>query len=187
MSKWFQCFLAILFFIGSHIATAKNTSTSSVKRLAKTATNDVYHPMLINNIFNYYANNGDGSFNRFSSTSEGFEFPKGDDLATCIFEDGIVWGCKQSGTLKVGGSTYWHGLQAGPILTKGTTSTSPIADDPTNFVNRLYRVRPDLAPIPGVTDPDDPLAANELAIVKTTELPLINKYESGTTAEAILA
>ena len=43
--------------------------------LTKTASNDLYRPMLINNVFNYYSNNGDGSFNKFSSSNEGFEFP----------------------------------------------------------------------------------------------------------------
>jgi hypothetical protein len=95
-------------------ASAKNKENTPVKGLRKTTTNDVYHPMLINNIFNYYSNNGDGSFNNFSSTSEGFEFPKGDDKATVIFEDGVVWGCKQGGNLKVGGSTYWHGWHLRP-------------------------------------------------------------------------
>jgi hypothetical protein len=167
--------------------SAKNNQNTSVKSLKKTTTNDVYHPMLINNIFNYYSNNGDGSFNNFSSTSEGFEFPKGDDKATCIFEDGIVWGCQQAGNLKVGGSTYWHGLQAGPIITSGTATTSPVADDPLSSANRLFRVRPDLKPIAGVTDPTDPAAAGELAIVQNSEVALIGRYESGIKAATILA
>lgn len=187
MSKYFHFLLAICIFAGVPIASAKNTSSSSTKSLTKKATNDVYHPMLINNIFNYYSNNGDGSFNPFSASAEGFEFPKGDYYATCLFEDGIVWGCKQNGTIKVGGSTYWHGLQAGPIVTNGTSTTSPIADDPTSSTNKLYRVRRDLPPISGVTNPDDSAAASELAIVKNTELSLISRYESGTTAEAILS
>jgi hypothetical protein len=166
--------------------SAKNKENTPVKGLRKTTTNDVYHPMLINNIFNYYSNNGDGSFNNFSSTSEGFEFPKGDDKATVIFEDGVVWGCKQGGQLKVGGSTYWHGLQAGPIITPGTATTAPVADDPSKPANRLFRVRPDLKPIPGITDPTDPAAAGELAIVQNSEVALIGRYESGIKAVTIL-
>ncbi len=189
VSRILKVSFLILFMTGLVIMpiSAKNKDNTPVKGLRKTATNDVYHPMLINNIFNYYSNNGDGSFNNFSSTSEGFEFPKGDNLATCIFEDGIVWGCHQGGQLKVGGSTYWHGLQAGPIITPGTATTDPVADDPSNPANRLFRVRPDLKPISGVTDPDDPAAAGELAIVQNSEVPLIGRYESGIKAEAILA
>jgi hypothetical protein len=153
--------------------------------LTKTASNDLYRPMLINNVFNYYSNNGDGSFNKFSSSNEGFEVPKGKDLATVVYEDGVLWGCKQSGTLKVGGSVYRHGLQAGPVITHGTATTLPVADDPANPANRLYRVRRDIRPLPGVTDPDNPLAAGELAIVIGSELPLISRYES-TTAEQLL-
>ena len=52
--------------------------TKKTNGLAKTTTNDVYHPMLINNIFNYYSNNGDGSFNKFSASAEvrDLNFPK---------------------------------------------------------------------------------------------------------------
>ena len=168
------------------LAKNKDNVASPTKGLRKITTDDVYHPMLINNIFNYYSNNGDGSFNNFTTSGEGFEFPKGLNLATVIFEDGVVFGCKQNGQIKIGGSTYWHGLQAGPILTEGTATTSPVADDPTNPANRLYRVRRDLSPIAGVTDPDDPAAAGELAIVQNSEVALISRYESGTTAEIIL-
>ena len=45
--------------------------------VAKVATNDRYVPFLINNVFNYYGNNGDGSFNTFRTDNEGFEFPGG--------------------------------------------------------------------------------------------------------------
>jgi hypothetical protein len=168
------------------LAKKKVTDPASIG-LRKTATNDIYHPMTVNNIFNYYSNNGDGSFNNFSSTAEGFEFPKGLDKATVIFEDGVVWGCKQNGTLKVGGSTYWHGLQAGPIITNGTATTDPVADDPGSSSNRLFRVRPELKPIPGVTDPEDPAAAGELAAVQNSEVALIGRYEVGIKAKDILA
>ena len=153
--------------------------------LTKTASNDVYRPMLINNVFNYYSNNGDGSFNKFSSSNEGFEFPKGKDLATVVYEDGVVWGCKQGGILKVGGSAYRHGLQAGPVIAYGTATTLPLADDPANPANRLYRVRSDMRPIQGVTDPDNLQAAGELAIIIGSEVPLMSRYES-TTAEQLL-
>ena len=169
------------------IIAGSRAQTKKMNGLAKTTTNDVYHPMLINNIFNYYSNNGDGSFNYFSATAEGFEFPKRDDYATCFFEDGIIWGCKQNGMLKVGGSAYWHGLQAGPIITRGSLTTNPSADDPTKSSNRLYRVRRDMKPVPGTTNPDDPAAAMELTVVQRDEVPLIGRYEKGVTAEDILA
>ena len=46
------------------VVAGKPTNTNHATGLAKTATNAVYSPMDINNIFNYYSNNGDGSFNR---------------------------------------------------------------------------------------------------------------------------
>jgi hypothetical protein len=179
-------FVSLVFCLAFVAFAGTSAQPKRMNALAKVATNDVYHPMLINNIFNYYSNNGDGSFNKFSASAEGYEFPKGDNLATCIFEDGIVWGCKQNGTLKVGGSTYWHGLQAGPIVTSGTSTTNPIPDDPTKNSNRLYRVRRDMKPVPGITDPDDPAAASELTAVLRSEVPLIGRYEKGVTAEDIL-
>jgi hypothetical protein len=161
--KIIQYVLPFLLFCTISPAIAGNgMQTGNMKGLTKTATIDVYHPMLINNIFNYYSNNGEGSFNYFSATAEGFEFPKGDNYATCFFDDGIIWGCKQNDSLKVGGSAYWHGLQAGPIITSGTSTTYPVADDPAKISNRLYRVRRDMKPIPGITSPDNPAAASEL-------------------------
>ena len=165
-------------------ANAKNGKGSS--RIAKTYTNDSYHPMTINNVFNYYSNCGDGSFNNFSSSAEGFEFPKGLNLATVIFEDGLVWGCYKSDSLKVGGSTYWHGLQAGRVLSTGTASSLPVADDPGKSEYHLYRVRPDMKPIAGVTDPNSLNAASELSTLQRDEVPLINRYEQGTTAAQLL-
>ena len=60
-------------------------------RTAKVQTDDQDTPILINNVMNYYSNNGDGSFNSFSADNEGFEFPKASGKTT-VFEDGLVWG-----------------------------------------------------------------------------------------------
>ena len=100
--------IALVVTMGQAGHPKNQKGTSGVQ---KVTTNDVYHPMLINNIFNYYSNNGDGSFNKFSADNEGFEFPKGSG-GEVIFEDGVVWGGFQNDTLKVGGSTYNHGLQS---------------------------------------------------------------------------
>ena len=55
--------------------------TGSSQGLAKTAANDDYRPILINKVFNYYSNNGDGSYNKYSSNNEGFE--KGTERPSC--------------------------------------------------------------------------------------------------------
>jgi hypothetical protein len=101
-----------------------------------------YAPLSINNLFNYYGNNGDGSYNFFSPSHEGFEFYKG--TGKCMFnEDGVVWGGYHKGrsTPKVGGSAVLHALQPGPIIAYGTATHDPIAADPSSPSSRIYRVR----------------------------------------------
>jgi hypothetical protein len=157
----------------SAFAIAGDHGGRSVNSTGNTTGNDLYRPFLINSVFNYFGNNGDGSFNKFSTTNEGFEFTKGTGK-TCIFEDGIVWGGYHKGraTPKVGGSTYIHGLSAGPILQYGTASTNPVKDDPTNPSNRIYRVRPDINPGTAFADVQSKIVSGEL--------PYISRYESYT-------
>ena len=161
----FMCIAITMAFAGKP-AGVKNTTT-----LAKTATVNVYSPMDINNIFNYYSNNGDGSFNQFTTNDEGFEFPIGSTQATCIFEDGLVWTAFKSDTLYCGGSTYIHGLQGGRILTAGTANTLPVPDDPSNPASRIYRVRPDIRP----TANADTIAL-ETSLLQNSEVGYINQY-----------
>jgi hypothetical protein len=151
--------------------------------VAKTSGDDLYRPFLINNVFNYYGNNGDGSFNKFSTNNEGFEFYKGTGK-TAIFEDGVVWGGYHKGyttkdshgniipQAKVGGSVYRHGLSAGPIVQYGTATADPVGDDPSNPANRIYRVRPDINP---KTD-----FASVEAKLQSEEVAYIGRYESYT-------
>ena len=105
--------------------------TDGDKNLRKVATNDHYRPFLINNVFNYYGNNGGGSYNKFSNRLEGFEFPRGSELHI-TYEDGIIWGGFHGGRSipKAGGSDYRHALQAGKVLIGGTATTAPVADNP---------------------------------------------------------
>ena len=164
-----------------HVSFAgRPAGVKSSTPLAKTATNGTYVPMDINNIFNYYANNGDGSFNPYSVTNEGFEFPIGSTAGTCVFEDGLVWTAFKQDTLYCGGSTYNHGLQAGRILTAGTSSSQPVPDDPSNSANRIYRVCPDVRP----TNNADTIAV-ETSLLQNRELAYINRFQS-TTASALL-
>jgi hypothetical protein len=124
----------------------EDVRNSKTKGLEKTMGNDLYRSFDINNIFNWYSNTGDGSYNYITQQS-GFEFPKGSGKF-CSFEDGLVWGGFHKGRVdpKVGGSTYWRGLQAGAILTPGTATTDPIPDDPNLAKYRIYVVRPDVNP-----------------------------------------
>ena len=141
--------------------------------LQKMTTNNVFTAMTINNIFSYYTNNGDGSLNPFSGDG-GFELINANRGIT-IFEEGLVWGGKhlKDGAIKVGGSTYTHGLQAGRIITPGTTSSLPIADDPSSLTNIIYRIRRDVGP----STPFDGVMEKKLS---NQDVNLFSKYENRT-------
>ena len=148
------------------------------------SSNDRCQPILINNIFNYYGNNGDGSYNRYSWNNEGFEFPKGAERHL-FFEDGFLWGAFHKGRVipKVGGSMYRHGLQAGRILTDGTPATDPIPDDPTSLRYRVYRTRPAISPSTVFApDIEGRLNAEEVAFISrygsVTAQQLFDVYQS---------
>lgn len=177
------CLGVLLFGLATMLHAKEPQGGDSNKgHLSKVATNNVYRLMLINNITNYYSNNGDGSFNPFSVDNEGYEFPKGSNQFV-IFEDGLVWGGFQkrwdetAATLKIGGSTYNHGIQAGPIITPGTATTAPVAASAGDASYRAYRVRPDITP----TTPQ----ADALLLIQKTELPYITRWEQYT-AQQIL-
>jgi hypothetical protein len=146
--------------------------------VATTSSIDDYKAFTINNIFNYYSNNGDGSYNKFTSNGA-LEFPKG-TAKTAIFEDGIVWGGFHKGIAlpKVGGSVYRHALQAGPIITPGGPNEADraVAADPLSATYRVYRIRPDVTPT-------TPFA--EVQSVLTDEANLVGRYEAGTTAQKL--
>lgn len=138
--------------------------------LQKVYANDLFAAMTINNIFSYYNNNGDGSLNPFTGDG-GFELVSA-NRGISIFEEGFLWGGKhmKDTTLKVGGSTYNHGLQAGKILTAGTTSSAPVAENVDLPKNRIYRVRPDIGPNVTFASVKEKLTNEEIA--------LLSKYES---------
>jgi hypothetical protein len=175
---------------------AAEGSKEKPRGLDKVATNDMYKTMLINNIFNYYSNNGDMSFNPFSAGNEGFEFPKGSG-GQIMFEEGLVWtgynalfnsatGKLSPVTLKASGSTYYHSLQAGPILQAGTATSAPVAAPPGDAKYRIYRVREDITPADwagGGTAQGHKVAiakSDALTILAQEEVPLISRFESYT-------
>jgi hypothetical protein len=105
--------------------------------LFKPLTNDDYNYIAINEILMYISNNGDGSHDPVTD-GNGFYWPGG-KLATkaAIFEDGLVWGGKINGEIRVNGNTHRQGLQAGKILTGG------VADNPDDPKYRIYKIRKD--------------------------------------------
>jgi len=69
-----------------------------------------------NQIFMWIGNNGMGSHDPRTDGS-GFYWPGGDSATiTAIFIDGLVWGGKVNGEIRVNGDTYRFGLQPGKIL-----------------------------------------------------------------------
>lgn len=66
------CVVMTRSYAGENVSGSK----SKTQGLEKTTTNDIYRNFLINNLFNYYSNCGDGSVNPNTGQS-GFEFPKG--------------------------------------------------------------------------------------------------------------
>lgn len=152
------------------------SSGSSVKMNGagplKVNANDRYRPFLINQVFNYFGNNGEGSYNPYSSDNEGFEYPKGSPHHTIMCCDGVLWGGYHKGrsTPKVGGSYYRPGLQAGKILTPGTATADPVADDPSLAEYRIYRVRPDINP--------HKTFAEVQQQIDNTETPFIGRFET---------
>jgi hypothetical protein len=102
----------------------------------------------------WISNNGDGSHDPTKEGS-GLYWPDGDeityenlpgDLKSVVFEDGLIWGGVHQDSIKVGGSTYRHGLQAGKILPSGK------ADDPSKDKYRVYKVREDWDEVNPVRD-----------------------------------
>jgi hypothetical protein len=131
-------------FILTGIALAGELSDRSKASIQQTNANDLFAPMNINNIFSFYKNNGDGALNPYTGDG-GFEIISANRGVT-VFEEGLVFGGFHKGVLKVGGSTYNPGWQAGRIAIPGTATMAPVASDPSDPNNRLYRVRPDVNP-----------------------------------------
>jgi hypothetical protein len=111
--------------------------------LRKVTINDDYNYIAINQIFMYVSNNGNSAYDPFNAGS-GLFWPGGitNTNKAAIFEDGLVWGGKIGREIRVGGSTYRQGLQAGKILPDGT------ADDPSRPRYKIFKIRKDFRTLP---------------------------------------
>ncbi|MBK7379524.1 MAG: T9SS type A sorting domain-containing protein [Ignavibacteriales bacterium] len=105
----------------------------------------VYQPtdyISTNEIFMWIGNNGMGSHDPRTDGS-GFYWPGGDSATiSAIFEDGLVWGGKVNGEIRVNGNTYRQGLQPGKILEDGT------ADNPLSTQSKIFKIRKDWQSLP---------------------------------------
>lgn len=168
--------IALLLCVSLSLLAAE-AEKDKAQGVQKTTTNDNYTWFTINNLFNWYGNNGNSSYN-IATANSGLEYPKGTDQFP-IFEDGVVWGGFHKGrsTPKVGGSTYRYSLQAGPVTGVGGPGENdrPPFADPADPKWKVYRVRPDVSPTTAFAD---------VQAKMEEEATLISRY-SATTAQAV--
>ena len=101
-----------------------------------------YDYIAANEIFMWMGNNGMNSHDPRNDAS-GFYWPGGDDATIpAIFADGLVWGGKVNGEIRVNGATYRYGLTSGYILPSGLPS------DPTDVKARIFKLKKDWQLLP---------------------------------------
>ena len=101
-----------------------------------------YDYISTNEVLMWIGNNGMGSHDP-RTDADGFYWPGGDSATIpAIFEDGLVWGGKVNGEIRVNGNTYRAGLQPGKILEDGT------ADNPLSTASKIFKIRKDWQSLP---------------------------------------
>ena len=91
-------------------------------------------------------NDGMNSYNPLTRNG-GFYWPGGEDATIpAIFEDGLVWGGKVNGEIRVNGSTYRQGLEPGYILPSGLPS------DPLDIKSKIFKLKKDWQYLPPGTE-----------------------------------
>jgi len=154
--KYIFIFLLSVFFISQAVMAASPEERDSDKKknnINKTNTTDFYDFISVNQCKMWMANSGDNSHDPIADGS-GFFWPGG-PLAriSIIFEDGFIFGGTVDGEIRVGGSTYRQGIQAGKILADGT------ADNPNLDKYRIYKIRRGWED----TDPDQDIDGDGIA------------------------
>ncbi len=112
--------------------------------LAKTNQNSVNQTLVnIGQVASWIYANGRSAIQ--PDGNSGFYFPRGNLIATAVFEDGLVWGGRVNDggdpLVRVGGQTYSEGTVPGAIISKG------VAEDLNDrlSVDRVWRIRRDYA------------------------------------------
>ena len=137
-------------FMISSLLFAKelNTSSADINRSNKRGSMENQSPNIsvlnINNIAYWMAK--DGAYTTAGSQN-GTQADYPIFTGGFIFAEGMLWGAKVKGDglgdeVRVGGSTYGHGLKAGRIITDANGNVLG-SDDPAN--NHVWRVRKDWA------------------------------------------
>ena len=95
-----------------------------------------------NEIFMWMGNNGMNSHDPRTDGS-GFYWPGGENATiSAIFADGLVWGGKVNGEIRVNGATYRYGLTPGYILPSGFPS------DPFELKSKIFKLKKDWQNLP---------------------------------------
>ncbi len=139
-------FTGIILLLQSYLFVMDLQGQTEKKRTQKITTNDHYKYISINEVLMWVSNNGDGSHDP-RTDGNGYYWPTENGNNTppvppnyrksAIFEDGLMYGGKVNGQIRVNGNTHRQGLQAGKILSPG------VADDPSLSKYRVYRIRKD--------------------------------------------
>jgi hypothetical protein len=187
-SRW-PILILISFLFFSPVARAWEKPEDQ-KALGKTVTQQHYTYFTINNIFSQYANNLIGAVEMLSGQASGFEWPKGSNKQV-VYQDGFIYGGYYKGRNILGvpanrkfvnGSYYISGMTEGSITQYGT-GIEPVDaqyQNPSDPSVRVYRVRTDMNPY----DSNTTLVA-KIAVLQSEEVPLIKRYKSAVTAQAL--
>ncbi len=102
-----------------------------------------YSYIAANNVLMWASNFGDGSHDPII-TGGGFYWPGGinNDGKSAIYEDGLCWGGKINGQIRVNGSTHQQGIKPGSILPDGSPA------DPLDSKYRMYKIKKGWADLP---------------------------------------
>ncbi len=137
---------AALLFVSSGLFAKEGPGSKKAQRLNKVAGSPAETIVNINNFTTWL--DDDALFPPVVAGSWTGEFPRGSGVGV-IFQEGIVFGgfVNDGGTplLRVGGTTYPTGMQAGKILQNAQGVTTG-AEDPSAPDVRIWRVRPDVYP-----------------------------------------
>lgn len=94
-----------------------------------------YDYIAANEVLMWIGNNGDGSHDPRTDGS-GFYWPGGESATLpSIFEDGLVWGGKIDGEVRLNGCTHRQGLQPGIIMENGLPS------DPKDSKYKIFKLK----------------------------------------------
>ena len=102
--------------------------------------------IVTNEVMMWVGNDGMGSHDP-RTDGNGFYWPGGIEATTSsIFADGLVWGGKLDGEIRVNGDVYRYGLKPGIILPNGK------ADNPMSTKSKIFKIRKNWEFLPESTE-----------------------------------